>query len=190
MSDWIMTATGRQFFPLAPRAEDVCIEDIAHALGAVNRFNGHTRRPYSVAQHSVLVSRHLDVDGALMALVGLLHDASEAYLGDVPRPLKQTAAFAPYREAEDRLQTLIYQVFGLDLVVRHPEVLPRLKHVDRRMLRTEQAALMPPAAHGEDRTDLLPFRIVITPWTPRAAAAHFLDRFYDLRANSWTRRPA
>lgn len=52
--DFICTYTGRKFYPLDPRPEDVCIEDIAHALALVNRFGGHTRVPYSVAQHSVL----------------------------------------------------------------------------------------------------------------------------------------
>jgi uncharacterized protein len=182
MSAWIMTATGRVFYPLEPRAEDVCIDDIAHALAGVNRFNGHTRVPYSVAQHSVLVSQQLYDHGLDLELIGLLHDASEAYLGDVPRPLKVTEAFEPYRQAEERLQALIYQVFGVEVVAAHPSVTALVKHVDRRMLRTEQAALMPPAAPGENRRDTLPYTVAIDPWSAREARGRFLTRFHWIRA--------
>lgn len=72
-SDWIATFTGGVFFPLAPRVEDVRISDIAHALSMLCRFAGHTRGFYSVAQHSVLVSRLCSQQDALW---GLLHDAS------------------------------------------------------------------------------------------------------------------
>lgn len=181
-TDWIMTSTGRQFFPLEPRLEDIHIGDIAHALGAVNRFNGHTREPYSVAQHSVLVSRQLWRFGTDVQLVGLLHDASEAYLCDVPRPLKQSGEFARYREAEERLQALIYRAFGVDVIAADPGVQSEVKLVDRRMLRTEQAALMPPAAHGEDREDVKPFQILISSWSAANASARFHDRFRELWA--------
>jgi uncharacterized protein len=179
---WITTATGRQFFPLEPRIDDICIEDIAHALGAVNRFNGHTGVPYSVAQHSVLLSRHLAPDGPLIALVALLHDASEAYLGDVPRPLKVSDAFAGYRAVEARLQELIYAKYDISEVANDPHVVKLLKIADRRMLRTEQAQLMPPDTHGEDRNDVAVINIIISPWEASNASARFLGDFYTLRA--------
>lgn len=181
-TDWIMTASGKAFWPLEPRGEDIDIEDIAHALAATNRFNGHTREPYSVAQHPVLMSGVLwdcapdDGTAARYALYGLLHDASEAYLGDVPRPLKKLEAFAPYRDAERILQAEIYRVFGL--AADEPLA---LKDVDRRMLRTEQAYLMPPPAHGEDRTDAQAYRMVILPWPFAYAKACFLQRFRELQ---------
>lgn len=78
---WILTSTGRQFWPLQPRADEICIEDIAHHLSMQCRFTGATRFHYSVAQHSVLVSQ-LAPDGE-NPLWGLLHDAAEAYLVDV-----------------------------------------------------------------------------------------------------------
>lgn len=182
---WVMTASGLAFYPLAPRVEDVRLDDIAHALAAVARFGGAAREPYSVAQHSVLVSlemeRSADGSGGGRAwhdgLYGLLHDAAEAYLGDVPRPLKQLEAFAPYREAEQRLQRVIYAAFGLDAV--EPA---RLKTIDRRMLRTEQQFLMPPAVPGEGRDDVAPFPIGIVPWPFRFSKAAFLRRYADLRA--------
>jgi hypothetical protein len=174
-TDWVMTASGRQFWPLSPRPCDVTIEDIAHALAAVARFGGHARVPYSVAQHSVLVSWAMC--GTLQdALYGLLHDASEAYLGDVPRPLKRLPAFAAYREAEARLQAVIYDACGLDPDGEPPD----LKLVDRRMLRTEQRDLMPAAACDEDRTGVPPFDEVIQPWDFHMARLLFLEQFHIL----------
>lgn len=192
-TDWIMTASGRPFWPLEPRVEDVSIEDIAHHLSHLCRFTGAVRMFYSVAQHSVLVSRMLapaiDVGMAnrhelarhrQVGLFGLLHDASEAYLMDIPRPLKRAAAFAPYRDAEARLQHVIYQKFGLDLREEPSE----LKQVDRRMLRTEQRDLMPPPDHGEDRTDVEPFSSIaldsLGVWAPPRARMHFLERYVSL----------
>jgi hypothetical protein len=83
--DWIQTFTGKQFWPLDPRPDEVYIEDIAHALGNICRFNGHCLRFYSVAEHCFHVS-HKVVPG--LALMGLLHDAAEAYVCDVVRPVK------------------------------------------------------------------------------------------------------
>lgn len=180
-SDWIMTSRGGVFYPLAPRPEDVDIVDIAHALAAVNRFNGHTREPYSVAQHSVLVSYEFDTDDPNVALLALLHDASEAYLGDIPRPLKHSAVFAGYREAERQLETVLFQVFHIDAYADDAAVMARIKMADRRMLRTEQAQLMPAPAPGEVRDDVEPFsRLVIDPWSARTAELAFLMRYYVL----------
>ena len=82
---WFLTTTGRQFWPASPDPEQIQIEDIAHALSNLCRFGGHTREFYSVAQHSVLVSQNVPDD---LRLVGLMHDATEAYCGDMIRPLK------------------------------------------------------------------------------------------------------
>lgn len=106
---WIMTYTGRIVNPLDLKPEEICIEDIAHGLALVNRFAGHTAKPISVAQHSVYVSRL--VDGTPFTMQGLLHDASEAYLGDVTKWVKADAAFAVYRVAEALIQRLIYEKF-------------------------------------------------------------------------------
>jgi len=82
---WIQTYTGRKFSPLSPHADDVCIEDIAHALALKCRYGGHCKEFFSVAQHSVMVSRMVPGSDALW---GLLHAAGEAYLPDVARPIK------------------------------------------------------------------------------------------------------
>ncbi len=114
--DWIHTYTGKKFYPIKPNPEDICIEDIAHALSLQCRFTGHTKYFYSVAQHSLLVSLILrDQDRPnSVCLWGLLHDASEAYLIDVARPVKHLPEFATYREAETRLMLAISSKFGLD----------------------------------------------------------------------------
>jgi hypothetical protein len=179
-TDWIMTASGIPFWPLEPRVEDVRITDIAHHLAHICRFTGAVRRFYSVAQHSVLVSRVLDdlaTSSPDAALYGLLHDASEAYLMDLPRPLKLEPVLAAYRLAEKRLQAVIYRAFGLDIVDEPFD----LKYVDRRMLRTEQRDLMPPAALDENRDDVDPFGFsVVDAWTPSRARDEFLQRFHAL----------
>jgi 5'-deoxynucleotidase YfbR-like HD superfamily hydrolase len=87
LGDWMQTFSGKRFYPLDPRPEDIRLMDIAHALSHVCRFNGHTRFFYSVAQHSVLVSLMGPEDAAAARL---LHDASEAYICDLPRPLKES----------------------------------------------------------------------------------------------------
>jgi len=83
--DWIQTYTGRIFYPFDPKPEDIDIEDIAHALSFTCRFGGHSKQYYSVAQHCVHVSMHSSKEHALW---GLLHDADETYLTDVPKPIK------------------------------------------------------------------------------------------------------
>ena len=181
-----MTASGIMFYPLAPRVEDVRIEDIAHHLAAVNRYGGATVYPFSVAQHSVIVSRMMGEENrqstspftATRALYGLMHDGSEFLLGDVCRPLKRQQAFVAYREAEARLQAVIYEAVGLD-----PNGEPEdLKTVDRRVLRSEQAALMPPAAPNEERNDVPVYpQIVFQRWTFEEARSEFLNWFHWLQ---------
>ncbi len=171
--DWIMTASGRAFWPLDPRPEDVSIEDIAHALANICRFTGATREFYSVAQHSMLVASMVPPEDALW---GLLHDASEAYLCDIARPLKVQPAFAPYREAEARLMAVICERFGLS-----PTEPESVRIADRQMLRTEQRDLMPPAQPGEERPEPpYPFRVL--PMEPRVAKKWFFETFWKLTA--------
>lgn len=169
MSDWIQTFTGRQFWPLAPRVEDIDIKDIAHALANLCRYGGHTESFYSVAQHSVLVSQVVPSEHALR---GLLHDASEAYLIDVPRPIKHSAGMESYRSAEKALLSVIYSAF--DLTAEDPAC---IKTADNALLRTEQRDLMkvPPAAWKDYRVGALSF--TITPLLPPEAKKLFLDRF-------------
>lgn len=173
-TDWIQTFTGKQFWPLEPRIDDISILDIAHALSNLCRYGGHVECFYSVAQHCLLVSQILP-DPYTFALYGLLHDASEAYLIDVPRPIKYSIGMEAYRAAEKRLQQMIYERFGL-----HPVEPECVSIADKQMLRTEQRDLMKPApAEWQDvRVGALE-NISIEPLLPRAAERAFLDRFYQ-----------
>lgn len=141
--DWIVVYSGRRFYPLDPRAEDIDIRDIAHALSMVCRFTGHVSRFYSVAEHSIHVAHHVEAETGdrALALCGLLHDASEAYLCDVSRPIKMMTEMAAYREAEARVEAVIAAKFGL------PHPLPAIvKHHDERALMTERRDLVPGAS--------------------------------------------
>jgi hypothetical protein len=134
-TDWIQTYSGGQFWPLDPRAEEVEIADIAHALSNMCRFTGHVKEFYSVAQHSVLVAELVPTEHKLWAL---LHDASEAYLHDLPRPLKRSQPFgALYKGHEARLMEVICEKFGLPA-----EEPPCVKDADTRLLMTERRDLM------------------------------------------------
>lgn len=108
MKEHITTFSKIHFHPLAPRQEEIVIEDIAHALSLMTRANGHFREFYSVAQHSMDCAGVAQAEGrnAREILACLLHDASEAYLSDITRPVK--ASLPEYRKIERKLQETIY----------------------------------------------------------------------------------
>lgn len=108
---YIHTLTGRKFYPTAPTEHDYCITDIAHGLSNTCRFSGQGLTFYSVAQHSVLVSDLCKE----YPLWGLLHDASEAYLTDLPSPIKHLPELRGYRDIEARTMDAICGKFGLPL---------------------------------------------------------------------------
>jgi hypothetical protein len=166
---WIQTYTGRRFDPLDAAIEAVDIADIAHSLSLQCRFNGHCRAFYCVADHSLRVSEAVPPD---LALWGLLHDAAEAYLGDLPRPIKQEASM--FREAEDRLLEIIARRFGLSWPMPDP-----VRRADNALLATELRDLMgPPPEPWPLRAAPLPGRIV--PLGPAEAEAAFLARYRGL----------
>jgi uncharacterized protein len=175
---WIITYTGLKFYHLAPTADMIDIKDIAHALSMTCRWTGHTPFHYSVAQHSVYASQIVKPE---IALPTLMHDASEAYLGDMNRPLKHfTAAGPAYLEIEEKVETAIFNKFGI------PYPLPEgTKDADTKMLYAEKAQLMrvTEATKYESRKwghDETPADIKIERWTPRRAEKLFLQRFREL----------
>lgn len=168
---WIQLHSGRKFVPAAPRAEDILIEDIAHSLSMQCRFSGHVKEFYSVAQHSVLVS-YLCGEHALW---GLMHDASEAYLVDLPRPIKRMAGFEEYRNVEAKVMEVICRKFNLDPV--EPAI---VKQADNIMLSTEARDLMSPL-HPEWKQPIEPLPLFIKSWGPGEAKEIFLKRFYELK---------
>jgi len=114
---WFESNSGKRIYPTSPVAENICIEDIAHALSHCCRFAGHCREFYSVAAHSVLVYQlvleHTECKHTLAA--ALTHDASEAYIHDITRPLKQQMAW--YKKLETRWESVIMEKLGIDACV-------------------------------------------------------------------------
>lgn len=170
--DWIQTYTGKQFWPIDPKPEEVDIEDISHALSQLCRFTGHSSRFYSVAEHSVAVSYEVPKDDALWAL---MHDASEAYLLDLAKPVKMCPEMAGYRILEDGVQAAICKRFGLQ-----SDMPSSVKEADLRMLATEMRDVMasPPASWGLDK--VVPYKLKIKCWKPKKAKFKFLTRFVEL----------
>lgn len=168
--NWMQTYTGRQFWPLDPRAEDVFPADIAHALSLLCRYNGHIQRFMSVAEHCVQMSYAVSPENALWAL---LHDATEAYVGDMIRPLKRM--MPDFKDAEDEVMEAIAERFGID------PVMPQEVHeADSRILLDERAALMP-STHVWDIDGLQPLGVHIQGWAPEVAEERYLDRLCELQ---------
>jgi uncharacterized protein len=179
--NWIRTFTGRRFWPLNPLAEDVAIEDIAHHLALINRFAGATYEPYSVAEHSVRVSLRVErmildrIGGGLSPLVragalwGLLHDAPEAYLVDIPRPVKHDPRMAAYRTFEDVLEETTAEAFGLALPM--PAI---VKEADLILCNTEKRDLVR-NGRSDRGIDRLPETIYPLSW--QEAERRFLIHF-------------
>jgi hypothetical protein len=169
---WIQTFTGKAFDPLSDDPGLIDIRDIAHALSMQCRFNGHCRAFYSVAQHSVHVSQ---VTPAPLALWGLLHDAAEAYLSDLPRPVK--SQFPLFSQWEDRLLGRILQEYGLTMPM--PDA---VRQADERLLMTEARDLMAPPPK-DWRIPAKPLEnLTIHPLMPAAAEKLFLQRYAELTA--------
>jgi hypothetical protein len=168
-SAFMVTYTGRKFYLYNPKSEDVDIRDIAHALSMLCRFTGHTSRFYSVAQHSWHVSYCVPKGFALEAL---LHDAAEAYVNDLSRPLKHNPHMREYVNTEK----------AIDWCVRHKFGLPYnqstcVKDVDNQLVVTEARALMKNCtwAEGHKGVDL-----VLPHWSPAEAEQGFLSRYNSL----------
>jgi hypothetical protein len=153
----IRTFTGRYINPCQPDASDICIEDIAHAISMQPRFGGHLPVFYSVAQHSVEVMRSVNSE---IRMGALLHDASEAYLIDVPRPVKEQ--LPNYKEIEYRLMGVIAGKFGFDWPL-HDDI----KSADEMALQTEWDCLM--LGNGS-----------IPVWGQQLAKAKFLEAYHRL----------
>ena len=172
-SAWIRTYSGGKFYVLDPRAQDIRIKDIAHSLSLICRFTGHVKSFYSVAQHSVEVSTICDPADALW---GLLHDATEAYIGDLNRPLKHTPEMVRFRTTEKHIMLTIAEHFGLP--AREPD---SVKRADSQLVVTEARDLLSGGTRdweGFDDVDPLPGRII--PQSPRTAEKIFLARFKEL----------
>lgn len=170
---WIQTYTGIAYDLQNPDPNSINLPDVAHALSQINRFTGHTREPYSVAQHSVLVAGILQDQGESTGVIraGLLHDAHEAYIGDVSSPVKRAlgewSRESPFSELEER--------HALAMQTRFRFVpCAKVKRADLIALVTEARDLMgpPPKPWG---IDVQPLRGKIWPMSPETARTRFLD---------------
>ncbi len=164
----IHTFTGKQFDPINPQPQDICIEDIAHALSLQCRFGGHCKTFYSVAQHSIFVSNYCKNN----KLWGLLHDASEAVIYDICTPLK--GLLTNYKEIEKNIMGVICEKYGLEK--RQPEEVYKW---DKVLLLTESRDLLALPIKFEEK-GCWPLEEVILPWSPRYAETEFLNTFWGL----------
>lgn len=164
----MQTYTGKVIDLAAFSEDDVRLPDISHALAILNRFTGHSRVPYSVAQHSVMVSK---IVGPTHALWGLLHDASEAYLGDVATPLKRM--LPDYMALEERVQQAIAKKFGL--VWPMPQA---VKDADVRALLAEKRELL--TVDHDWGIDAEPASGPILPYCWQQAKQLFEDRYKEI----------
>lgn len=167
---WIATYTGGQFWPLDPRPEEINFRDIAHALALQCRYAGHSLRFYSVAEHCCHVH---DAAAPEHRAWALLHDASEAYLSDIVRPIKPR--LAEYLAAEAALMAAMARHFGL------PEQMPAaVKDLDDRILADERARLINPAGPAWENMPARGIGARIAGWPPMRAEEEFLRRLFRL----------
>lgn len=182
---WIQTYTGVAFDLLDPSPDMVELEDIAHSLSLLCRYTGHSSRFYSVAEHSLEVARLAakcspEQRAIPMARWGLMHDAAEAYVGDMSAPLK--SVLPKYKRIEREISGAVISRFGIDL--GDGTIQKVIKHFDRVMLVTEAKALMGPAPKD--------WGIGVEPlvgWEPRClspkeAKAEFLSMATELFAGA------
>jgi hypothetical protein len=178
IGEWIQTYTGRKFYPLDPRPEDICLIDIAHALSLQCRFNGHCKTFYSVAEHCVRMAGMPKIQ--IPAIVGdvpqvwyLLHDAAEAYLADVPKPIKPY--LSGFSEAEEKILKCVQEFFNLP-----PFPKGSIKIMDEIMLSTERRDVLPTWIMWEG-TLLPPLKETIIPWSCKDAEFVFMQTFMNNR---------
>lgn len=171
MSEWIQTFTGKKFHILDPQPEEVDIVDIAHALSNLCRFGGHCQKFYSVAQHCAVGAEAFD--NPKVALHFLLHDSQEAYLCDLPRPIKRL--LPRYKDIEKVVQEVIFLSLNIREKFDH-----HIEPMDMRMLATERRDLMKDSQIWTTLDGIESLPGLIEPWTQSVAKEKFLTLYYDL----------
>jgi hypothetical protein len=180
--DFIRTFSGIDFWPFDPRTNEIDIVDIAHALSNICRFGGHCRKFYSVAQHSVHVSTVLEMERfnwtkfKTESLIGLLHDAPEAYIGDMVTPVKKH--LRSFKKVDSGIWSAIALKFKL------PGYIPFNVHAaDVVAIRTEVRDLIngdPAWVKNRPYCDFEPDKKKIIPVSPAEAKSMFLRRYFEL----------
>lgn len=175
--DWIQTFTGVAFYPQDPRVSEVVIEDIAHSLSQQCRYNGHIKRFYSVAEHCLHLSYAVSEENALMAL---LHDASEAYIGDLVRPVKDEPKLKEFKEIENRLFSVIAEA----LVPGNPKgtcIPAEVNEADTRILWNEKEQCFHTKEPQSWELPYSPLKdVVIRFHDPFIAEMMYLERYREL----------
>ena len=176
---YITTYSGLSVYPLSPTPETISIIDIAHQSSCDARFSGATRDFYSVAQHQVVASMVAEAwfgAGCIEAKQSLLHDATEAYLRDIPAGVKHLPQLAGYRDIEDGLAQCIFGRFDVEWPMS-----PSIKLIDKKLAATEAVSLLLTKPDWLGVGDYEPILgLEIFPLPPKAAEAAFLRRFQDL----------
>jgi hypothetical protein len=169
---WMEVHTGRAIYPNLGQ-NDIDIEDIAHALSLLCRFNGHCLRFYSVAEHSCIIADYVykKTGDRLHALAALLHDGAETYLADIPRPWKQY--LEGYKDLEVHVEQQIVTRFKLSTQYPWSAL---IKECDQRIIQDERAALFDDSGHNWG-FKVEPLGVKINEWSPMLAKGHFLMRF-------------
>jgi 5'-deoxynucleotidase YfbR-like HD superfamily hydrolase len=176
---YLQTVSGRWVNPFDPDPAQLDAGDIARALANQCRFGGHSRVFYSVAQHSVIVSELVEQRGgdAEDVFAALMHDAAEAYLGDMPHPLKHRSPLgAAFKAAEDHLEQAIRDRFRIK-----PDV-PEIKRADRALLATERRAFSAENWHWPELDGIEPLDLELIAWRPDEAARAFAQRYAEVDA--------
>ncbi len=176
---YLQTVSGRWVNPFDPNPEQIELADIARALANQCRFGGHCRAFYSVAQHCVIVSELMEGEGASAdeALAALMHDAAEAYLGDLPHPIKHRSQLGQvFKDAEEPLERVIRGRFA---ITNSPS---EIKRIDRALLATERLAFSAERWQWPELEGVDPLDVELEPWSPDRAADAFIRRFEELDA--------
>ena len=174
MPEYITTYGGTHFYPTEPKAEDVHIHDIAHALSLICRGNGQVQQFFSVGQHCIRCAREAKARGysPRMVLACLLHDAGECYLSDVPRPFKKE--IPTYTAYEDRILSVIYTKYlGSDLTVEEQK---QLKQIDDDLLYFDIRDLLREPQDREQPRMMVEFHYEVEPFAE--VEQQYLDLFF------------
>ncbi len=183
---YLQTVSGRWVNPFDPDPDQIELSDIARALANQCRFGGHCRPFYSVAQHCVIVSELMEQEGgnAEDALAALMHDAPEAYLGDLPHPIKHRSPLGTvFREAEEPLDRMIRRRFSIS------DPSEAVKRIDRALLATERRAFSAEMWDWPELEGVESLQLELRAWSPDEAADAFIRRFEELDARRTNSAP-
>jgi uncharacterized protein len=163
----IMLRSGALFDFLDPWSSNFTIEDIAHGLSNICRYAGQCRKFYSVAEHSI----HVSYVAQGFEYPALMHDATEAFLGDITRPLKQLVP--EFKRIETGVERAIFSRFGIEWPIP-----PDVKYADLKVLAAEQAQIMPLGTDRWVRTsNVVPADILVEHWSQEVAKQNFFGAF-------------